>query len=113
MEVNDSLTGRRVQSWEGRCLQPSNHEELVKAISLAFDYRGDVTIQLTTGKEINGYVFDLHEEVIPPFIRLFLPDSSQPHKILYEEITGIVFSGPDTAFGRSWEDWAKKWKKIE
>ena len=29
------------------------------------------------------------------------------------EIAGIVFSGEDTAFGRSWEDWAQKWKKPE
>lgn len=112
MESNDSSTGR-VQSWEGRCLQPSNHEELLEAIHLAFDYRGDVTIQLSTGEEVLGFVFDHHEEVIPPFIRLFLPNAPQPHKILYEEIAGIIFSGPDTAFGRSWEDWAKKWNKIE
>ncbi|HBP88599.1 MAG TPA: hypothetical protein PKK23_04295 [Nitrospirales bacterium] len=101
------------QSWEGRHLQPSNDKELHEAIGCAFDYRGDVTIQLKTGEQVMGFVFDRQDEVPRPYIKLFLPEAPEPRMVAYQEIDGIVFSGEDTAFGRSWEDWAKKWKKPE
>jgi hypothetical protein len=101
------------QSWEGRCIQPTDEKELHDAISRAFDYRGDVTIQLKTGEELIGYVFDRHEDVPQPYMKLFLPNGEGPHIVSYQEIAGVVFSGEDTAFGRSWEDWAQKWKKSE
>jgi hypothetical protein len=112
MESNNFLNNN-IKTWEGRCLQPSDDKALYEAIGYAFDYRGDVTIQLKTGEQVMGYVFDRHEDVPQPYIRLFRPNQHQPHKIFYQEIAGIVFSGADTAFGRSWEDWAKKWKKLE
>jgi hypothetical protein len=84
-----------------------------EAVNYAFDYRGDVTIHLKTGEQVTGFVFDRHTEVSQPYIKLFLPNCAQPHIISYDEIMQIVFSGADTAFGRSWEDWAQKWKKFE
>jgi hypothetical protein len=101
------------QSWEGQKVQPSDEKELREAIRRAFDYRGDVTIQLKTGDQLIGYVFDRQEDVPQPYVKLFLPNRREPHIVVYQEIAGIVFSGEDTAFGRSWEDWAQKWKKPE
>lgn len=101
------------QSWEGQKVQPSDEKELREAISRAFDYRGDVTIQLKTGDQLIGYVFDRQEDVPQPYVKLFLPNRREPHIVGYQEIAGIVFSGEDTAFGRSWEGWAQKWKKPE
>ncbi len=101
------------QSWEGRRLQPSNDKELHEAIGRAFDYRGDVTIQLNTGEQVMGYVFDRQQVAPQPYVKLFLPEGHEPRMVLYQEIAEIVFSGEDTAFGRSWEDWAQKWKKPE
>lgn len=112
MGSTDSPPGNP-QSWEGRSLQPSDEKELFEAIGHAFDYRGDVTLHLKTGEQVNGYVFDRHEEVSNPYLKLFLPDQAQPHIISYHEIAEITFSGEDTAFGRSWEDWAQKWKKLD
>ncbi|MCA9498495.1 MAG: hypothetical protein MRJ67_04245 [Nitrospirales bacterium] len=99
------------QSWEGRRLRPSNEKELHEAMDRAFDYRGDVTIQLETGEQVIGFVFDRQEKDPQPYIKLFLPGDQQPRIVLYQDVAGIVFSGQDTAFGRSWEDWAQKWKK--
>jgi hypothetical protein len=101
------------QSWEGRHIQPSNEQELHEAVSRAFDFRGDVTIQLKTGDQITGYVFDCHVNVPRPYVKVFLPNVIEPHIVSYRDIAGIRFSGEDTAFGRSWEDWAQKWKKLE
>lgn len=101
------------QSWEGRHLKPSNNKELHEALMHAFDYRGDVTIHLKTGEQVIGFVFDRQEEAPQPYIKLFLPEGHEPRMVLFQDITGIVFSGEDTAFGKSWEDWAKKWKKPE
>ncbi|MDR4495448.1 MAG: hypothetical protein R3B74_13750 [Nitrospirales bacterium] len=75
------------------------------------DYRGDVTIRLQSGKRVTGYVFDCHERTDDPYLRLFVENCSDPQVVSYAEIQEISFSGEDTAFGRSWEDWAKKWSK--
>jgi hypothetical protein len=101
------------QSWEGRCIQPSNEEELHEVIGWACDYRGDVTLQLRTGEQVIGYLFDRHHDGSQSYVKLYLPSSHEPHRVSYQEIAKVEFSGEDTAFGRSWEDWAQKWKKPE
>lgn len=108
---SDISSNDNPQSWEGQCIQPSDEKELHEAMSRAFDYRGDVTIQLKTGEQLIGYVFDRHEDLPQSYVKLFLPNQQEPRMVLYQEIAGVVFSGEDTAFGRSWEDWAQKWKK--
>lgn len=110
---SDSGSHGNPQSWEGRNIQPSDEKELHEAVNRAFDYRGDVTIQLKSGDQLIGYVFDRHEDVPQPYLKLFLPNRHEPHIVFYQEIAGVVFSGEDTAFGRSWENWAQKWKKPE
>jgi hypothetical protein len=99
------------QSWEGYRLQPATEAELQDALGRAVDYRGDVTIHLKTGGHVIGYVFDRQEGTPHPFIKVFLANQSEPCIIPYREIAELEFSGEDTAFGRSWEDWAKKWQK--
>ncbi len=107
----DFPTTGHPQSWEGRHLQPANELELLEAVERAFDYRGDVTIQLKNGDKIFGFVFDRQVNVSHPHVKVFRPDSTEPYLVSYQDISGILFSGEDTAFGRSWEDWAQKWKK--
>jgi len=99
------------QSWEGHRLQPGNEAELQDAIGRACDYRGDVTIQLKTGEQVIGYVFDRQEGIPHPSVKLFLANQSEPFIVKYQDIAEVEFSGEDTAFGRSWEDWAEKWQK--
>ena len=101
------------QSWEGRDYRPGDDHELREVLGRAFDYRGDVTIQLKTGDQIVGYVFDRNEGVAQPYIKMFLADQQEPQTIAYQNITGVKFSGEDTAFGRSWEDWAQKSQKPQ
>ncbi len=100
-------------SWEGHHLRPTGKEELQKAVGLACDYRGDITLSLRSGEKVVGYVFNRQESSVRPFLELYLPNRVEPRSIAYDEILEVAFSGEDTAFGRSWEDWAKKWKKHE
>ena len=106
-------SGGHPQSWEGSRLQPANDAELQIAIGRACDYRGDVTIHLKTGEQVIGYVFDRQEKTSQPFVKVFLANQSDPSIIKCRDIAQVEFSGEDTAFGRSWEDWAKKWKKPQ
>jgi hypothetical protein len=98
------------QSWEGSRLQPANDVELQDALGRAVDYRGDVTIHLKTGEQVVGYVFDRQEVTPHPFVKVFLANQSEPCTVNCHDIAEVEF-GEDTAFGRSWEDWAKKWQK--
>jgi hypothetical protein len=100
-------------SWEGHRLPADTESALREAMERACDYRGDVTIHLKTGEQVCGYVFDRHEGIPHPYIKLFLANQSEPAIVKYQDIAEVEFSGEDTAFGRSWEDWAKKWQKPQ
>jgi hypothetical protein len=90
-------------------------ETLVReALEQAFDYRGDVSITKKDGTVIDGYVFDrksgqtLHDS----WVRVLPKDSNQRQSIRYADIAALVFSGRDTAAGKSWESWVRKyWEK--
>ena len=98
-------------SWEGHRFPTHSESDRREAVSRACDYRGDVTLHLNTGEQVVGYVYDRQEQVSEPYLKLFLPDQAAPATVKYQDIAEIEFSGEDTAFGRSWEDWAQKWQK--
>ena len=82
--------------------------ELVsQAIEKAFDYRGDVTITTTDGRVLEGYVFDRR----PGESLRLLPKDGGGSKvtIAYSDVADLQFSGRDTAAGKSWEAWVKKY----
>ncbi len=85
------------------------NEELLAAIEKAFDYRGDVTIKTTDGRSIEGYVFDRRPG---ESVRL-LPKDGGGSKLTvpYADIADLEFTGRDTAAGKSWEAWMKKYRE--
>ena len=95
-------------SVEGRIFRPANEAELREAVELAFDYRGDVTLELTSGQKIKGYIFNRNALASPPFLQLFPKGQPGELKISYANIVAIAFTGEDTASGKSWEAWVKK-----
>ena len=95
-------------SVEGRIFRPVNEAELREAVDLAFDYRGDVTLELTSGQKIKGYIFNRNALASPPFLQLFPKGQPGELKISYAIIVAIAFTGEDTASGKSWEAWVKK-----
>jgi hypothetical protein len=94
-------------SIEGRVLRPASAAELAEAVELAFDYRGDVTLTLTSGETVAGYVFN-RESAGPRPVLHFFPASGGTRMIPYSDVAGIAFTGEDTASGKSWEAWATK-----
>ena len=44
-------------------------------------------------------------------VRLFPKDKDEKLAIRYEEIAGLAFTGRDTAAGKSWETWLKKYRE--
>ncbi|SLM48018.1 conserved protein of unknown function [Nitrospira japonica] len=95
-------------SLEGRRFLPGSPAELAEAIELAFDYRGDVTIELASGERLDGYVFNRSTDGPAPALDLFPTDAPGVRNILYSDIRSIAFSGEDTATGKSWEAWVTK-----
>ena len=93
---------------EGRVFRPASQSELSEAVELAFDYRGDVTIELTSGESLIGYLFNRDAADPHPWIELFPADNPAPRRLAYTDIASLAFTGEDTASGKSWEAWVSK-----
>ena len=111
LEVVD---GRNREQIEGWVPELASEAELRDALEKAFDYRGDVTITRKDGSRVEGYIFDRRNNatLAESVVRLIPQDSSQKISIPYSDIAALAFSGRDTAAGRSWEAWVRKyWEK--
>lgn len=94
---------------EGITAELSDDAMRDKAIELAFDYRGDVTLRLKDGGDIVGYIYDRRREPAPGELRLMLTDGGEKQTYRYDQIAAIIFSGRDCAAGKSWETWVRKY----
>ncbi|UCE62849.1 MAG: hypothetical protein JSU59_08165 [Nitrospirota bacterium] len=99
------------QSLEGKQFKLVDAERRNKVIELAFDYRGDVTLELRSGDRLEGYVYHRNSRGPSPSLHVFPKNQAGSKEVGYEDIVSIVFSGEDTAFGKSWEDWLNKKKQ--
>jgi hypothetical protein len=113
-EELEVVPGFEHEKLQGRVWEAASDDELRAGLEKAFDYRGDVTIQLKDGASVEGYIFDrrtgptLQESTV----RLFPKGQSTKLSIAYSDIAGLTFTGRDTAAGKSWEAWLKKyWEK--
>lgn len=120
--MNPELSNHRHQDEEHLGFEHENLEGLVPALATpdeiraafdkAFDYRGDVTIILKDGKKIEGYIFDRRassprlEECV---VRVMPRKDPGKLSIPYSEIAALAFTGKDTAAGKSFEAWVKKY----
>ena len=92
---------------EGRLFRPATSAEQVELVEQAFDYRGDVTLELTSGEKVEGYVFN-RETGDEPFLQIYPKERSGLRTIRYADLAAIAFTGKDTASGKSWEAWVAK-----
>ncbi len=102
------------ENLQGRVWEPATEAELREGLEKAFDYRGDVTITRKDKSTVEGYIFDrrvgatLNDSVV----RLFPKGDPTKISIPYSDIATLSFTGRDTAAGKSWEAWLKKyWEK--
>ena len=113
LEVAPGTAHETVQGWVPGL---ASEEELRIALEKAFDYRGDVTLTLKDHSKVEGYIFDrvTGPTLSTSFVRVLPQDSSPKVKIAYADIAALAFTGRDTAAGKSWEAWVRKyWEKKE
>ena len=106
--------GFKHEKLEGWVPELANEEEVRQALEKAFDYRGDVTITRKDGSKIEGYIFDRRtgKTLADSAVRLFPKEADQKISIAYSDIAALAFSGRDTAAGKSFEAWVRKyWEK--
>jgi hypothetical protein len=110
LEVAPGVGHDRLEGW---IPQLASEEDVRAAREKAFDYRCDVTITGKDGSKVTGYVFDRRtgNSLTTSAVRVLLPEGNKL-SILYSEIAALAFTGRDTAAGKSWETWLRKyWEK--
>jgi hypothetical protein len=120
LEVVPGFERENLQGW---IPQLATEADIRAVIEKAFDYRGDVTITRKNkddkdkdkeGIQVTGYLFDrrIGPTLETSVVRLMLANSNERPAISYSEIAAIAFTGRDTAAGKSYEAWVKKyWEK--
>src|SRR4051812_49066037 len=105
--------GTMHEKLEGWIPETATDDDLRAALEKAFDYRGDVTITKKDGRDIEGYIFDRKtgKTLADSAVRLFPKDKEEKVTIRYDEIASLHFTGKDTAAGKSWETWLKKYQE--
>ncbi len=112
LEVAPGFAHHKLEGW---IPELASEEEVREALEKAFDYRGDVTITRKDGSKVEGYIFDRRtgRTLVDSVVRLFPKDSNEKIAVPYAEIAALAFSGRDTAAGKSWEAWVRKyWEKT-
>jgi hypothetical protein len=111
LEVVPGFERENLQGW---IPELATEADVRAVIEKAFDYRGDVTITRKNNSEITGYLFDrrVGPTLDTSVVRLMLATGNERPAIPYSEIAAIAFTGRDTAAGKSYEAWVKKyWEK--
>lgn len=103
--------GTEHEQLEGWIPSLASDEEIRVALEKAFDYRGDVTITRKDGSRVEGYLFDRRSGATlrDSLVRLYPKASSEKVSVSYADIAALAFTGRDTAAGKSWEAWMKKY----
>lgn len=111
LEVVPGFNHEKLQGWVPSV---SSEDELREALEKAFDYRGDVTITRKDGSTVEGYLFDRRQaKTLNESLVRILPANGTPRvSIPYSDVAALSFSGRDSAAGKSWEAWVRKyWEK--
>jgi hypothetical protein len=73
-----------------------------------------VTITCKNGSVVDGYVYDRRaaSTLGDSLVRVLPADGAARVSVKYSDIAALAFSGRDTAAGKSWEAWVRKyWEK--
>ncbi len=110
-EVAPGFEHEQLQGW---IPELASEDEVRTALEKAFDYRGDVSLTLRSGEVVEGYIFDRREgtTLADSAVRVIPAKERTKRTIPYSEIAALAFTGRDTAAGKSFEAWVKKyWEK--
>lgn len=110
----EHIEGRERENLEGWIPALATDAEIREALEKAFDYRGDVTITRKDGTKVEGYLFDRRSgsSLSDSSVRVIPSAAREKVSIAYADIAALAFSGRDTAAGKTFEAWVKKyWEK--
>ena len=110
--------GRERENLEGWIPALATDTEVRDALEKAFDYRGDITLTRKDGSQVQGYLFDrrtgptLGDSVVRIMPASDPASAKSKLSIPYSDIAAVAFTGRDTAAGKTFEAWVKKyWEK--
>ncbi len=106
--------GREREDLQGWIPTLASDAEIREALEKAFDYRGDVTLTRRDGTDVEGYLFDRRTgpSLETSVVRIIPTGAKTKVSVLYSEVGRLAFTGRDTAAGKSFEAWIKRyWEK--
>ncbi len=118
----EHAAGRERENLEGWIPALATDSEICEALEKAFDYRGNVTVTRKDGSLVEGYLYDRRTgatladsmiRIIPSPLKGVPAESTvQRLMIPYADVAALQFSGRDTAAGKTFEAWVRKyWEK--
>jgi uncharacterized protein YdbL (DUF1318 family) len=111
-EELENAPGTVHENLEGWIPQFATDAEIRAALEKAFDYRGDLTLTLKNGERIEGYIFDRKNDgatLAECNLRMIPKGNVEKIRVAYSDIAALAFTGKDTAAGKSFEAWVKKY----
>jgi uncharacterized protein YdbL (DUF1318 family) len=111
-EELENAPGTVHENLEGWIPDLATDAEIRAALEKAFDYRGDLTVTLKNGEKIEGYLFDRKNDgatLADCNVRMIPKGRPEKLRIPYSDIAALAFTGKDTAAGKSFEAWVKKY----
>ena len=113
-DEQEHAAGRERENLEGWIPELATEAEICEALEKAFDYRGDITVTLKNGSKVEGYLFDRRQgpTLAQSFIRIIPMNNVGKVNVAYSDVAALAFTGRDTAAGKTFEAWVKKyWEK--
>ena len=109
----DNIAGREREQLEGWIPELASEAEVREALEKAFDYRGDITVTLREGGRIEGYLFDRRQgsTLADSFVRIIPTSNRAKVNIAYSDVAALAFTGRDTAAGKSFDAWVKRYNE--
>ena len=118
----EHAAGRERENLEGWIPELASDAEVRDALEKAFDYRGDVMLTRKDGSVVEGYLYDRRTgpTLADSVVRIIPAPAKgqaggtavQRASIPYSDVAALKFSGRDTAAGKTFEAWVKKyWQK--
>jgi len=110
----DHIEGRERENLEGWIPSLASEAEIREALEKAFDYRGDITVTRKDGSKVEGYLFDRRSgySLVDSFIRIIPTNEKTKVNVAFADVAAVAFTGRDTAAGKTFEAWVKKyWEK--